>query len=91
MKIYVGNLSFETTESQINEAFSQHGDVQDVAIISDRMTGRSRGFGFVEMRNDQSAKDAIEALNGTDLGGRHITVNEARPREDRGGPKRDRW
>ncbi|MHC4138128.1 MAG: RNA recognition motif domain-containing protein [Planctomycetota bacterium] len=91
MKIYVGNLSFETTESQINEAFSQHGEVQDVAIINDRMTGRSRGFGFVEIRNEQKAKEAIDALNGTEFGGRHITVNEARPRNDRGGPKRDRW
>ncbi len=85
MKIYVGNLSFQTTESEISALFSQHGDVDDVAIISDRETGRSRGFGFVEMRNEQAARDAISAVNGTELGGRQLTVNEAKPRTDRGG------
>ena len=91
MKIYVGNLSFETTASEVNELFSQHGEVTDVTLITDRETGRSRGFCFVEMRNEQQARDAITALDGNELGGRHIKVNEARPREDRGGQKRDRW
>ena len=85
MKIYVGNLAFETTEAEINELFSQHGEVNEVTLITDRETGRSRGFAFVEMRNDQNAKDAIGALDGTDLGGRNLKVNEARPREDRKG------
>ena len=93
MKIYVGNLAFETTESDLSEAFARHGEVQEVSIIMDRETGRSRGFGFVEMRNEQAARDAIGALDGTELGGRQIKVNEARPRTDRGGggPRRDRW
>ncbi len=93
VKIYVGNLAFETTQSEVNELFSQHGEVNDVTLITDRETGRSRGFCFVEMRNEQNARDAIGALDGAELGGRHIKVNEARPREDRkgGGPPRDRW
>lgn len=92
MKIYVGNLAFETTQSEVNELFSQHGEVNDVTLITDRETGRSRGFCFVEMRNEQKARDAISALDGTELGGRHIKVNEARPREDRSrGSQRDRW
>lgn len=92
MKIYVGNLAFETTQSEVNELFSQHGEVNDVTLITDRETGRSRGFCFVEMRNEQKARDAIGALDGTELGGRHIKVNEARPREDRSrGSQRDRW
>ncbi len=92
MKIYVGNLAFETTQSEVNELFSQHGEVNDVTLITDRETGRSRGFCFVEMRNEQNARDAIGALDGAELGGRHIKVNEARPREDRSrGPQRDRW
>lgn len=92
MKIYVGNLAFETTQSEVNELFSQHGEVNDATLITDRETGRSRGFCFVEMRNEQKARDAISALDGTELGGRHIKVNEARPREDRSrGSQRDRW
>lgn len=92
MKIYVGNLAFETTQSEVNELFSQHGEVNDVTLITDRETGRSRGFCFVEIRNEQKARDAISALDGTELGGRHIKVNEARPREDRSrGSQRDRW
>jgi cold-inducible RNA-binding protein len=90
MKIYIGNLSFSSTEDEIRALFSQHGDVTDVAIISDRETGRSRGFGFVEMSNDEAAREAIGALNGADLGGRSLTVNEARPKTDRG-PRRDKW
>ena len=103
MKIYVGNLPFNTTEAQISEAFSKHGEVQDVAIISDRETGRSRGFGFVEMRDDNAARAAISALDGADFGGRQLKVNEAKPRQEsgggggggRGGPRRggggNRW
>lgn len=85
MKIYVGNLSFDTTENELNELFSQHGEVAEVSVITDRETGRSRGFGFVEMKNDNAAREAIAALEGTDLGGRRITVNEARPRPAGGG------
>jgi RNA recognition motif-containing protein len=86
VNIYVGNLSWSTTESELSEAFGAHGAVSDVAIINDRETGRSRGFGFVEMSDDNAARDAIKALDGTDLGGRTLKVNEARPRtDDRGG------
>lgn len=84
-KIYVGNLSFNTTKEGLESAFAAFGDVQSVAIITDRDTGRSRGFGFVEMTNDSEADNAINSLNGQQLDGRTITVNEARPREDRGG------
>jgi RNA recognition motif-containing protein len=91
MKIYVGNLAFETTASEINTLFSHHGEVHEVTLITDRETGRSRGFGFVEMRNEQAARAAISALEGTELGGRHITVNEARPRVERSGPRHNRW
>ena len=84
-KIYVGNLSFDATEDQIRDLFGAHGSVESVAIITDRATGRSRGFGFVEMTDDAEAAAAIEALNGTDLLGRALTVNEARPRPERGG------
>jgi RNA recognition motif-containing protein len=83
-KIYVGNLSFDTTEDGLRELFGQHGAVASVAIISDRMTGRSRGFGFVEMEDDAAADTAVEALNGAQMDGRALTVNEARPRT--GGP-----
>lgn len=78
-KIYVGNLSFQTTESDISQAFSGFGTVESVSIITDRDTGRSKGFGFVEMTDQADADKAINALNGTDLGGRNLTVNEARP------------
>jgi RNA recognition motif-containing protein len=91
VKIYVGNLSFETTESEVNELFSAHGEVNEVALITDRDTGRPRGFGFVEMRNEQSARNAIAALDGTELGGRQLKVNEARAKTDRGGGQRRRW
>ena len=84
-RIYVGNLSFSTTEDGLSEAFGEHGEVTDVVIVTDRETGRSRGFGFVEMPDDAQAQAAIEALNGQDVDGRTLTVNEARPREDRGG------
>ena len=78
-KIYVGNLSFQTTESDITQAFAGFGHVESVSIITDRDTGRSKGFGFVEMADQADADKAIKALNGTELGGRNLTVNEARP------------
>ena len=78
-KIYVGNLSFQTTETDVTEAFSGFGPVESVSIITDRDTGRSKGFGFVEMADQADADKAINALNGTELGGRSLTVNEARP------------
>ncbi|MAE60334.1 MAG: RNA-binding protein [Planctomycetaceae bacterium] len=84
-RIYVGNLSFSTTEDALSDVFGEHGEVTDVVIVTDRETGRSRGFGFVEMPDDAQAQAAIEALNGQDVDGRTLTVNEARPREDRGG------
>jgi len=85
MNIYVGNLSYDTGNEELREAFAQFGQVDDARVIEDKYTGRSRGFGFVEMGNDSEAQKAIEELNGTDLQGRTINVNEARPREDRGG------
>jgi RNA recognition motif-containing protein len=83
-RIYVGNLSYQTTENDINNLFGQIGEVESANIITDRDTGRSKGFGFVEMGNEDADK-AIAQLNGSELNGRAITVNEARPREDRGG------
>ena len=84
MNIYVGNLPFETTEDSLQVAFTEYGSVDNARVITDRMTGRSRGFGFVEMPNNDEAEAAIKALNGKDFNGRALTVNEARPREDRG-------
>ncbi|MBE7541023.1 MAG: RNA-binding protein [Bryobacteraceae bacterium] len=83
--IFVGNLSFGVTESSLRSLFEQHGAVDRVSIVTDRDTGRSRGFGFVEMGNDSEGDNAINALNGMDLDGRTMNVNEARPREERGG------
>ena len=91
MKLYVGNLSFDTSESDVREALSQFGQVDDVTLITDRETGRPKGFGFVEMPNDQEAREAINALDGKDLGGRNIKVNEAKPRTERSGGGRNRW
>lgn len=85
MKIYVGNLPYEYTDTELNAAFSQHGKVESAQIATDRYTGRSRGFGFVEMSASAEAEAAIKALNGKDMKGRALTVNEARPREERGG------
>lgn len=82
-KLYVGNLSYNIDESGLGDIFSPFGAVESVAIVTDRETGRSRGFGFVEMANDADALAAIEALNGRENNGRTLTVNEARPREDR--------
>ena len=84
-KLYVGNLSYDVDSSELEQLFGQHGQVQSAQIINDRDTGRSKGFGFVEMANDQEAEAAIAALNGQQHNGRALTVNEARPREDRGG------
>jgi RNA recognition motif-containing protein len=87
-KLYVGNLPFSATETEIRELFEQHGPVHSVTLITDRDTGRPRGFGFVEMDEEQ-ASSAISALDGVDFGGRNIRVNEARERRDsRGGPRR---
>jgi len=82
-KLYVGNLSFNTTQQSLQEAFSPHGSVSEVALITDKETGNSRGFGFVTMSTDEEAKAAVTAMNGADLDGRALTVNEARPREER--------
>ena len=82
-KLYVGNLSYNTTSSDLEQLFSQHGAVQSAEIISDRDTGRSKGFGFVQMGSDQEAQAAIDALNGQNVDGRNLTVNVAKPREDR--------
>jgi RNA recognition motif-containing protein len=83
--IYVGNLSFDATEDDLRSAFEQYGKVSSVSIVKDRDTGRSRGFAFVEMPDGSAAKEAIEKVNLTEIAGRSVTVNEARPREDRGG------
>jgi RNA recognition motif-containing protein len=104
MNIYVGNLSYQTTEGDLRTAFEVHGEVSSSAVITDRETGRSKGFGFVEMADDSEAKAAISALDGSEFQGRQIKVNEARPRAERpsggggggrggggGGGRRDRW
>ncbi|MGB9593091.1 MAG: RNA recognition motif domain-containing protein [Anaerolineae bacterium] len=85
MNIYVGNLARETTEEELRQAFEAFGQVTSAAIIKDKYSGESRGFGFVEMPNTAEAQAAIAGLNGKELGGRTLNVNEARPREDRGG------
>jgi RNA recognition motif-containing protein len=105
MKIYVGNLSFQTTADGIRALFAPHGEIEDVSVVTDRETGRSRGFGFVTMPQDSQAQAAIAAINGTELDGRALNVNEARPkaagggggggrggnRGGSGGGGRDRW
>lgn len=93
MKIYVGNMAYNTSEDTLRNVFAAYGDVEEVAIINDRDTGRPRGFAFVTMGDDDAGREAIEAINGTDLDGRTLVVNEARPRENRGGGgfRRDRW
>ncbi len=93
-KLFVGNLSYEITDNDLMDAFSAYGSVLEANVMQDRMTGRSRGFGFVTMSSAEEAQGAIEGLHGTDLGGRSLTVNVARPREERGGgggrpPRRD--
>ncbi len=84
-KIFVGNFSFSTTEADLRQWFSPHGAVESATVVTDRDTGRSRGFGFVEMPNNSEADAAIAALNGSDAGGRPLTVNEARPKTERSG------
>ncbi len=91
MNIYVGNLSFSATESEIEHVFGEHGKVKSVNIVKDRDTGQSRGFGFVEMIDDQAAKRAIAAVNGRDISGRSLSVNEVRPRAERSGDSGRRW
>ena len=85
MNIYIGNLSAKTTEEELREAFEKFGEVDTAKIIKDNVTGRSRGFGFVEMPNLEQAQTAIAEMNGKELGGSPLTVNEAKPRESRGG------
>jgi RNA recognition motif-containing protein len=97
-RLFVGGLPYSVSDQQLEELFAAHGTVESARIVTDRMTGRSRGFGFVEMASEEEAEAAKEKLNGTDYEGRSLTVNEARPRMDRsGGPPpprregRDRW
>src|SRR5882724_11554381 len=84
-KLYVGNLSFQTTSDELKDHFAQAGTVESASVIEDRDTGRSRGFGFVEMATSEEAAAAIEQFNGKDFGGRNLTVNEAKPRAEHGG------
>ncbi len=98
-KLYVGGLPYSVNEDQLRDIFVAHGTVESATVIMDRMSGRSKGFGFVEMSSQEEAQAAIDKLNGTDLEGRNITVNEAKPRQPRsgggggygGGGGRDRW
>ncbi len=85
MKLYVGNLAFQTSSEELQQLFAQAGTVESASVVEDRETGRSRGFGFVEMATPEEGKAAIEQFNGKELNGRNLTVNEARPRENRGG------
>ncbi len=84
-RLFVGNLDFSTTEQQLRDLFGEFGNILDATVVTDRMTGQSRGFGFVEMENDGDAQRAIDELNGTSLGSRNINVNEARERSSGGG------
>ena len=86
-KLYVGNLAFQTTSEELQNLFAQAGTVASASVVEDRMTGRSRGFAFVEMSTQEAANSAIEQLNGKELGGRALKVNEAKPREDRSGAR----
>src|SRR5262249_23112815 len=85
MKLFVGNISFSTTEADLQSLFAPYGNIESVTVVTDRQTGRLRGFGFVEMSDRGEAEKAIEALNGKDFGGRTLNVNEARPKADSGG------
>ncbi len=89
MNIYVGNLNYQLTEDDVRDVFSEYGEVTRVNLITDRDTGRAKGFGFVEMSNDEDGKKAIEELDGAEINGRNMKVNEARPREER--PRRNNW
>ena len=84
-KIYVGGLPYSATEQQLNDLFAAHGTVESARVVTDKFTGQSRGFGFVEMSTDEEAKTAIQKLNGTQMDGRTLTVNEAKPQEPRSG------
>jgi RNA recognition motif-containing protein len=86
-KLYAGNLSYSVTSASLEQMFSEFGTVRSAEVIQDRETGRSKGFGFVEMEDDEAARQAIEGLNLTEHDGRAMTVNEAKPREERGGPR----
>jgi cold-inducible RNA-binding protein len=86
-KLYVGNLPYQTTDQDLSELFGSHGSVESATVITDKFSGRSKGFGFVEFSNDDDGQKAIDALNGSDVGGRNIVVNEARPMTER--PQRD--
>jgi len=93
-KLYVGGLPYSVTDEKLTELFESHGTVESAKVITDRYTDRSRGFGFVEMSTQEEAEQAIQALNGTELEGRNLTVNISKPREDRsrsGGGSRNRW
>ena len=92
-KLFVGGLPYSVSDNQLEELFSNHGTVESARVITDRMTGRSRGFGFVEMSSEEEAQEAMEKLNGTEYEGRNLTVNEARPRTNRpsGPPSNKRW
>jgi RNA recognition motif-containing protein len=89
MKIYVGNLAYSVTDDQLQTAFGAFGEVSSATVISDKFSGQSKGFGFVEMPDNAAAEKAIQALNGTPIAGRNVKVNEAKPREDR--PQRSRY
>ena len=91
MNIYVGNLSYQTTDDELRQAFEAFGEVSSANVIKDQYTGQSKGFGFVEMPEQASAREAIEKLNASELGGRNIKVNEARPRPDRQSRRKDRY
>jgi cold-inducible RNA-binding protein len=88
-KVFVGGLPFSTTDDELNQLFAAHGKVATANVVRDRETGRSKGFGFVEFENDEEGKAAEKALNGSEVGGRTISVAEARPKEDR--PRENRW
>lgn len=88
MKLYVGNLAFQTTDQELQSLFSQVGTVESISLVTDRETGRPRGFGFVEMGSREEGEAAISKFNGTEMGGRSLTVNEAKPRENSGGSGR---
>ena len=90
MNIYIGNLAYSVTEDDLRDAFSEFGQVDSASIINDKFSGRSKGFGFVDMPNDSEAREAIESMNNKDLNGRTIKVNEAKPREERPA-RRDRY
>lgn len=91
MNIYVGNLPYTFSDAELRQAFEEFGAVSSASVVQDKFTGRSRGFGFVEMSDSDSANRAIESMNGRPLGGRPLVVNEARPREERPRPPRDRY